>query len=97
MESPPAEVVTIVLVGLCGAATLTVVYATGAKAPRFTARRLILILLGLSLVTVPVPLILFWDLERGRPLVAIVGALYILAVLALGFGTPDDDGTPDDR
>lgn len=83
-------VVLIVLVGVSGAIVLTVVYATGARAPRFTAVRLALVFAGLLLLTVPLPLIIYFDLERGRALVAIVAALFILAVIALGLGTPDD-------
>lgn len=83
-------VVLIVLVGVSGAVMLTVVYATGARTPRFTTARLILVFAGLLLVTVPAPLIIYFDLERGRSLVAVVAALYVLAVLALGLGTPDD-------
>jgi hypothetical protein len=45
-------VVTIILVGISGAVVLTVVYATGTRAARFTAWRLLLVFPGICLVTV---------------------------------------------
>jgi hypothetical protein len=35
-------------------------------------------------------MIIYYDLERARALVAVVAALFILALVALGLGTPDD-------
>jgi len=67
---------------------LTAVYATGARAPGFTALRLALVFGGLCLLTIPVPLILFYRLERGRSLLLAVGALYVLAVIPLGLVRP---------
>ena len=84
----------IVVVGVSGAVVLTVVYATGERAPRFTGVRLAVVFVGLCLLTVPPPLMIYYDLERGRALVASVLALFVLAVIALALGTPDD---PDDE
>jgi hypothetical protein len=61
-------VVLIVLVGVSGAVVLTGVYATDARTPRFTSARLMLVFAGLLLVTVPAPLIVYFDLERGQSL-----------------------------
>ena len=90
----PVVVATIVLVGISGAVVLTVVYATGARAARFTAWRLLVVFAGLCLVTIPVPLLIYYRLERGRALTVAIGALFVLAVIALALGAPDD---PDDE
>ncbi len=83
-------VVLIILVGVSGAVVLTVVYATGERAPRFTVIRLAVVFIGLVLVTVPVPLLIYYGLQPGRQLLAVVGALYILGVIAIAVGAPDD-------
>jgi uncharacterized membrane protein len=59
-----------------GAVVLTVVYATGERAPRFTVIRLAVVSIGLLLVTVPVPLLIYYGLQPGRQLLAVVGALH---------------------
>lgn len=81
----------IVVVGLTGAVVLAVVYGTGARLPRFTGLRLGFVFLGLTLVTVGVPLIIFSSPGFSRAVIGIIAALYVVAVLLLGFGTPNDD------
>ena len=49
--------VLIILVGLSAAVILTMVHATGRMLPQFRWWRLLLAFLGVSLVTVPVPLL----------------------------------------
>ncbi len=85
----------IVVIGLAGAVVLTVVYGTGARLPRFTRLRLGFVFVGLTLVTVGVPLIIFSNPEFSRARIGIIAALYVVAVLLLGFGTPNDPKPPD--
>lgn len=97
MATPPSDAVLIAFIGLTGAVVLTVVYATGVRLPRFTGWRLALVFGGISLVTVPVPLLIYYAPAGGWAVVAIAVALYVIAVLVLGFGTPNspDDEPPD--
>lgn len=91
MTAPPTDVVSIVAVGLGGAATLTVVYGTGPRLPRFTTRRLVIALAGFSILTVPLPLLIYYARGTGRNLGLIVVALFVISVVVLGLVTPDDD------
>lgn len=96
MAAPAPDAILIALIGLSGSVVLTVVYATGSRLPRFTGWRLALVFGGISLVTVPVPLLIYYSPKNTWAVVVIAGALYVIGVLVLGFGTPDDDdkGTP---
>ena len=92
MAAPPATVVSIVAVGLSGAATLMVVYGTGARLPRFTPTRLAIVLAGISILTVPAPLLTYYAKGAGRSFALLVSALYVIAVVVIGLATPDDGG-----
>ncbi len=88
MDVAPAS---IVLVGLCASFILTVVYGTGTKLSRFKAWRLGLVFLGISLVTVPLPLVVYYFPRQGRAIAATALALFVFSVLVIVIGTPDDE------
>jgi hypothetical protein len=93
MAAPPAGVVSIVLVSLSCAVALTVVYGTRARLPRFTTRRLAIALAGISIITVPVPLLIHYARGAGWNIALIIAALYVIAVVVIGLATPDDEVT----
>ena len=82
-----------VVVGLSCAAALMVVYGTGARLPRFSSARLAIVLAGLSVLTVPVPLLTYSAKGGGRSLALIIAALYVIAVVMIGLATPNDEET----
>ena len=78
-----------ILVGLSAAVILTVVHATGRILPQFHWWRLQLTALGFSLVTVPVPLLIYYAPQNTRAVVTIISSLYVLTVVVLFFTTPN--------
>ena len=73
---------------VAAAAMLTVVYFTGQRFPQFHWRRWPLVFAGFALVTVPVPLIVLWVPEDSQQAVAIIGSLYVLAIVVVFFTVP---------
>ena len=93
MPAPSATVASIVVVGLTGAATLMIVYGTGVRLPRFTPTRLAIVLAGVSILTVPLPLLTYYAKVADRSFALLIAALYVIAVVVIGLATPDDEVT----